>query len=44
MNTGSAIDLMVSILVLGAMGAGLVGLMAWAEGRVLHWRPEHRAA
>ncbi len=42
MNTGSATDLMVAILVLGVMGAGLVALMAWAERRVLHWRPEHR--
>ena len=43
MNTGSATDLMVAILVLGLMGSGLVGLMAWTERRVLHWRPEHRA-
>jgi NitT/TauT family transport system permease protein len=43
MNTGSATDLMVAILTLGVMGAGLVGLMALAERRALHWRPEHRA-
>ncbi len=42
MNTGSATDLMVAILVLGVMGSGLVGVMTWAEGRVLHWQPEHR--
>jgi NitT/TauT family transport system permease protein len=42
MNTGSATDLMVAILTLGGMGAGLVGLMALAERRLLHWRPEHR--
>lgn len=44
MNTGSATDLMVSILVLAAMGAALVGLMRLAEQRVLHWRPEYRSA
>lgn len=43
MNTGSATDLMVSILVLAAMGAGLVALMRLAERRVLHWRPEYRS-
>jgi NitT/TauT family transport system permease protein len=43
MNTGSATDLMVAILVLGAMGSALVGVMSWSERRVLHWRPEHRA-
>lgn len=44
MNSGSATDLMVSILVLGVMGAGLVGMMSWVERRALHWRPEHRGA
>ena len=44
MNTGSATDLMVAILTLGLMGSGLVGVMALAERRLLHWRPEHRAA
>ena len=43
MNTGSATDLMLAILTLGVMGSGLVGLMAWAERRAPHWRPEHRA-
>lgn len=43
MNTGSATDLMVAILVLGVMGSALVGFMAWTERRALHWRPEHRA-
>jgi ABC-type nitrate/sulfonate/bicarbonate transport system permease component len=43
MNTGSATDLMVSILVLAAMGAALVGLMRLCEQRVLHWRPEYRS-
>jgi ABC-type nitrate/sulfonate/bicarbonate transport system permease component len=33
---------MVAILTLGVMGAGLVGLMALAERRALHWSPEHR--
>jgi NitT/TauT family transport system permease protein len=44
MNTGSATDLMVAIVLLGVLGAGLVGLMSWIEKRVLHWRPEHREA
>ncbi|HZP38465.1 MAG TPA: ABC transporter permease [Methylomirabilota bacterium] len=44
MNSGSATDLMVSILVLAAMGAALVALMRLAERRVLHWRPEYRSA
>jgi NitT/TauT family transport system permease protein len=44
MNTGSATDLMVSILALAVMGAGLVGLARLAEQRLLHWRPEYRAA
>lgn len=35
---------MVAILTLGVLGAGLVGVMSWAERRALHWRPEHRAA
>jgi NitT/TauT family transport system permease protein len=43
MNTGSATDLMLAILALGAMGAGLVALMSWAERHALHWRPEFRA-
>jgi ABC-type nitrate/sulfonate/bicarbonate transport system permease component len=41
MNTGSATDLMMAIVLLGA---GLVGITGWAERRVLHWRPEHREA
>ena len=44
MNTGGATDLMVAIVLLGVLGAGLVGLMGWVERRVLHWRPEHREA
>ena len=44
MNTGSATDLMVSILALAVMGSGLVGLARLAEQRLLHWRPEYRAA
>lgn len=42
MNTGSATDLMVAILVLAVMGTSLVGLMRMVEQRVLHWRPEYR--
>jgi NitT/TauT family transport system permease protein len=44
MNTGSATDLMVSILALAVMGSGLVALARLAEQRLLHWRPEYRAA
>jgi ABC-type nitrate/sulfonate/bicarbonate transport system permease component len=44
MNTGSGTDLMLAIVVLAALGSGMVALMSWAERRVLHWRPEHRAA
>ncbi|MGH7275445.1 MAG: hypothetical protein ACREIY_00300 [Candidatus Rokuibacteriota bacterium] len=44
MNTGSATDLMVTLLTLGLMGSGLVGVMTLSERRLLHWRPEHRAA
>ena len=44
MNTGSATDLMVAILTLGLMGSALVGVMALAERRLLHWRLEHRTA
>lgn len=43
MNSGTATDLMVAILVLGVLGASLVGCMTWLEKRVLHWRPEYRA-
>ena len=43
MNTGTGTDLMLAIAVLATIGAGLVALMSWAERRVLHWRPEHRA-
>jgi NitT/TauT family transport system permease protein len=44
MNTGSGTDLMLAIVVLAALGAALVALMSWTERRLLHWRPEHRAA
>jgi NitT/TauT family transport system permease protein len=44
MNAGSATDLMVAIVLLGFLGAGLVGLTGWTERRLLHWRPEHREA
>jgi NitT/TauT family transport system permease protein len=44
MNTGSATDLMLAILTLGALGSGLVGAMTLLERRALHWRPEQRRA
>lgn len=44
MNTGSGTDLMLAIVLLAALGAGLVAVMSWTERRVLHWRPEHRVA
>jgi NitT/TauT family transport system permease protein len=44
MNTGSATDLMVAVLALAAIGTALVALMSLLERRVLHWRPEFRAA
>ncbi len=44
MNTGSATDLMVAVVLLAALGASLVGLASWAERHLLHWRPEYREA
>ncbi len=44
MNTGSATDLMVAVLALAVIGAALVAVMSVLERRVLHWRPEYRAA
>jgi NitT/TauT family transport system permease protein len=42
MNSGSATDLMLAIVVLGMLGVALVMFTSRMEEMLLHWRPEHR--